>query len=218
MPFTRTIACQDRDFPEWHGGRTHALVWALLLEEPDVQQCVADARVRLEGLLLPRYERQPHVTVAFAGLVAEPDLPGYTGEHLATDLATITPLLEGPVEIRATGWGGFPMVPYLAVESGWLHRAHAALEPNAVALHQMTYVPHVTLGHWCGQWPRWSVLERLDAPLPERTWQVPRLSLLRYKTHDISGPLERVGSLDLTLGSWAHAGLRGLVRGDPQAH
>ena len=203
MPFTRTIACQNRDFPEWHGGRTHALVWALLLEEPDVEKCVADARLRLEGLLLPRYERQSHVTVAFAGLVAEPDLPGYNEEHLATDLATITPLLDGPVEVRATGWGSFPMVPYLAVESDWLHRARAAMEPNAVELHQMSYVPHVTLGHWSGEWPRESVLERLDAPLPERTWQVSMLSLLRYETHDIAGPLEPVGQIDLITGHWS---------------
>lgn len=212
MTFTRTIACQNRDFPEWHGGRAHALVWALLLEEPDIDQCVAAARLRLEGLLLPRYERQPHVTVAFAGLVAEPGLPGYDEKHLATDLTTITPLLDGPVEIQATGWGSFPMVPYLAVESDWLHGARAALDSDAVQLHQMTYVPHVTLGHWSGQWPRESVLERLAGPLPERAWNAPRLSLLRYDTHDIAGPLEQVGSLDLTLGRWSPGSVHGLLR------
>lgn len=205
MSFTHTTACQDRDFPEWHGGRKHALVWALLLDDPAVQQCVAAARVRLEGLLLPRYARQPHVTVAFAGLASEPGLPGYDEEHLAGDLATIRPLIDGPVELRATGWGSFPMVPYLAVESDWLHRAHAALTGHAGHPNQMPYVPHITLGHWSGTWPRKTVLEKLGAPGPQRIWQVPRLSLLRYETHDIAGRLEPVGSLDLALSRWTHA-------------
>lgn len=201
--FTHTTACHDRDFPEWHGGRSHALVWALMLDEPDVEQCVAAARSRLDGLLFPRYERQPHVTVAFAGLAAEPGLPGYDDALLARDLERLTPLVHGPVSVRATGWGSFPMVPYLAVESEWLNLANAALEQTSASLHSMPYVPHVTLGHWSGQWPRETVLERLDAPLPERSWQVPELSLMRYETHDIGGRLEPVGRLNRTSGRWS---------------
>ena len=202
MGFTHTIACEDRDFPEWHGGRAHALVWALLLDGPDVQECVDAARMRLQGLVLPRYERQPHVSVAFAGLAEEPGLPGYAEEHLAADLATITPLLEGPVEILSAGWGSFPMVPYLAVESDWLHKARVELDRHAAELQQMTYVPHVTLGHWCGNWPRAEVMDLLGPPLPSHIWRVRELSLLRYVASDIAGPLETVGSVDLTLGEW----------------
>ncbi len=201
--FTHTTACQDRDFPEWHGGRSHALVWALLLEDPNMQRCVAQARSRLDGLLLPRYARQPHVTVAFAGLADEPGLPGYTDQDLAADLAAISPLVDGPVKIRATGWGCFPMVPYLGVESDWLHTAHSALEKGRDPAHTMSYVPHVTLGHWSGKWPRTDVLAQLDGPLPRRQWHVSELSLLRYTTHDIAGPLERVGGLNLSCGRWA---------------
>ena len=77
MPdFTHTIACEDRDFPEWHGGRRHAYVWALEIPAPDLQECLHAARNRLAGLVLPRYERQPHITVAFAGLDAEPGQAG----------------------------------------------------------------------------------------------------------------------------------------------
>ncbi len=202
MTFTHTIACEDRDFPEWHGGRSHALVWALLLDEPGVAQCIAAARQRLGALILPRYERQPHVTVAFAGLAAEPGLPGYDSQDLDADLAVIRTLLDGPVTVRPAGWGSFPMVPYLAVESDWLHRARGALDRDAVELHQLPYVPHMTLGHWSGRWKRESVLERLDAPTPRRGWQVHSLSLLRYETSDIAGGLTPVGSLDLAHGRW----------------
>lgn len=218
MSFSRTLACQDRDFPEWHGGRSHALVWALMLHESDIEQCVAASRLRLDGLLLPNYRRQPHVTIAFAGLAAEPGLPGYDDDQLSADLATIRPLLEGPVEIRPTGWGSFPMVPYLGVEADWLHTARAALDTNAVQLHQMSYLPHITLGHWCGEWPLDAVLRRLEGPLPERTWGVSKLSLLRYETRDIAGPLEEVGSLNLAHGRWTPVGSASLVRGAPQDH
>ena len=64
-----TIASEDRDFAEWHGGRTHAAVWAFELDLPEVREMIAAAHRRLGHLLLPRYARQPHVTVAFAGLM-----------------------------------------------------------------------------------------------------------------------------------------------------
>ncbi|MDO5736159.1 MAG: 2'-5' RNA ligase family protein, partial [Propionibacteriaceae bacterium] len=182
MPFTHTIACQDRDFPEWHGGRSHALVWALELDGPDVREAVAEARARLDGLVLPRYERQPHVTVAFAGLAAQEGLTGYDDEQLQADLTRLRPLVDGAVELRATGWGTFPMVPYLAVESPWLAEAHRVLDDGVGAAHGMPYLPHLTLGHWRGQWRRHEVLERLDAPLPTGRWIVGELSLLRYET------------------------------------
>lgn len=203
-PFTHTTACQDRDFPEWHGGRRHALVWALELDDTELQRTVADARQRLDGLLLPRYERKPHVTVAFAGLVAEPGLPGYDDHHLTHDVAHLRPLVSGPVQLQTTGWGSFPMVPYLGVASAWLAVAHAALDQGASRIHGMTYVPHVTLGHWCGAWPRDEVMGRLEGPLPQGPWLVNALSLLRYETHDIAGPLEPVGRLDLTSGQWTN--------------
>lgn len=206
MPrFEETIACQDRDFPEWHGGRHHALVWALELDAPGLQHVVDAARTRLDGLLLPRYDRQPHVTVAFAGLGAQPGLPGYDDLRLAQDLASLKPLVRGSVELRPTGWGSFPMVPYLGVGSQWLVDAHRVLDRGAGEAHGMGYVPHVTLGHWCGRWPRRAVLDRLEAPLPTHTWRVGALSLMRYETHDIAGELEPVGRLDLSGGVWTPA-------------
>ena len=199
MPFTHTIACEDRDFPEWHGGRRHALVWALELHAPELQGCLADARSRLKDLLLPRYDRQPHVTIAFAGLAAEAGLPGYDEVRLAADLSCLSALRAGPIELRASKWNSFPMVPYLAVESAWLHHAHAALDDGE---HPMDYVPHLTVGHWAGRWPRHEVLARLEAPVPTETWHVVELSLLRYDTPDIAGPLEVVGRFNLANAGW----------------
>ncbi len=202
MGFTHTTTCQDRDFPEWHGGRTHALVWALLIGDRELEQCIAGARSRLDGLLLPRYLRQPHITVAFAGLAAEPGLPGHGDDELTEDLARLQPLIHGAVTIRPTLWGTFPMVPYLAVESPWLFQAHAALNRSTDEDHGMSFIPHVTIGHWAGAWRRDTILERLQAPVPTQNWKVSELSLLRYETHDIAGPLQPVGGLDLLTGRW----------------
>lgn len=203
MPeFTHTIACQDRDFPEWHGGRRHAYVWALELSEPELRKCVDAARARLAGLVLPRYRRQPHVTVAFAGLAAEPGHHGYDGAALASDLERLAPSVQGPVEVRATGWGSFPMVPYLGVEATWLTGAHRVLDGGVGEAHGMSFRPHVTVGHWLGEWPRGEVLARLDAPVPAQVWTVAELSLLRYDTDDVAGPLTAMGRMDLTSGNW----------------
>ncbi len=201
--FTHTIACQDRDFPEWHGGRRHAYVWALELDAPALLECLDAARSRLDGLLLPKYRRQPHVTVAFGGLAAEPGHSGYDDASLADDLIRLAPLVDGPVKVHATAWGSFPMVPYLGVAADWLPRAHEVLDGGVGAAHGMTYLPHVTVGHWAGEWPRDDVLERLTAPVPDEVWSVEELSLLRYETHDIAGPLKPVGRLNLTTGLWA---------------
>lgn len=200
--FTHTVACTDRDFPEWHGGRSYAFVWAALLNDPELQQCITAARSRLGELLLPRYHRQPHVTVAFAGLAQEPDLPGYADPELAADLHALAPLALGPVEVRATVWESFPMVPYLGVSSDWLGNTHAALNTRVPKEWVTKYVPHVTVGHWAGRWPRQQALRQLYATVPSSAWQVNELSLLRYETRDIAGPLEPVGTFNLSTGAW----------------
>lgn len=194
-----TIACQDRDFPEWHGGVQRALAWALVLEVPEVSELVAAARARLHHRLLPRYERQPHVTLHFSGL----DDVG-SAARIDRELEQLRGVLGGPLELVPDGWGTFPMVPYLRLSCPQLHEANRLLTHDAPSEHRMTYVPHVTIGHYSGCWPLAAPLAELDGlPMPRRgPWTVDRLSLVSLATSDIAGPLHLEGTLDLTTGDW----------------
>ncbi|MGA4506993.1 2'-5' RNA ligase family protein [Propionibacteriaceae bacterium G1746] len=200
-----TLPSRIGDTPDWHGGRRHALVWAVLLDEP-AHQLTAAARGRLGGVVLPRYARQPHVTVRYAGLAGEPGLPGYGLEQLRRDLAGLDALVPGaPPQVRATGWSSFPMVPYLGMQCAWLDDAHRALaapddDPGA------PYRPHLTVGQYAVRMPVDKVLERLADCPAQGEWAVGELALLRYETHDISGPLAVEGTVDLATGRWAWAG------------
>ena len=103
---TRPI--EDRDFAEWHGGCRHALVWLIDVDVPAVREAVADARARLDGLLYPRYDRVPHVTVAFSGLAPEPGATPadilYGEAELASDLGRLEALAAEPFTLRIEGW------------------------------------------------------------------------------------------------------------------
>lgn len=193
-----TVACEDRDFVEWHGGHRHAAVWAFELDLPEVRSLLGAASDRLGSLLLPRYDRQPHVTVSFAGLVSPTD---FTDARLDADLAILRTLSRGPVKLTATGWDSFPMVPYLRVDADWAHVAREALSvgrPDAAR----TYQPHVTVGLYGVSLPIVDAIRRM-AGLPfVGAWELDELSLLRYETADVAGPLEVLGRLDLTTGSY----------------
>ncbi|GAB3820180.1 hypothetical protein GCM10028820_25480 [Tessaracoccus terricola] len=198
---THTIACRDRDFVEWHGGRTHAVAWALELDHPDVRRQLASARSRLEGYLLRGYLRQPHVTLTFAGLVGEGE-QAYGADELESDLRLLRRLAAGPVTLRADGWGSFPMVPHLALSDDWLPHAHAVLTHGAPEEHAMDFRPHVTVGHYRGSWPIDEPLELLREVPSTGEWVVPEVSLVRFRTSRIAGPLQVVGRLDLATGDW----------------
>lgn len=199
MRATHTIACRDRNFAEWHGGREHAVAWALELDRPEVRTLLAQARTKLEGYLLPGYLRQPHVTLVFGGLVGHGE---YDGVQLAADLSLLRKLIAGPVSLAADGWGTFPMVPYLALRGDWLAEAHAVLTHGAPEEHAMAFTPHVTVGHYGGVWPLEEPLELLSGLPTAGGWVVPELSLVRFRTASVAGPLQVVGRLDLADGRW----------------
>lgn len=202
----RTVACEDRDFVEWHGGCRHALVWAVEADTDGVRTAVESARAHWGDVLLPRHERQPHVTLAYAGPVPTPgarpvDDP-YTPERLAADLARLRAVALRPFTIALGRWGTFPMVPFLHVDAPELTALNAAL--MAGSDYAGGYVPHVTIGHYGVSAPIALVTERASgwAEPSVEPIEVMALSLLAYETHDIAGPLTVVGRLSLTDSRW----------------
>lgn len=185
-----TIPCEDRDHPQWHRGVPHAAVWAL-----EIPWDLAAPRRHLTGLLT-RHDRQAHVTLAYGGLIG----PEFSDALLRADLAVLRGLLTEPVTVRGTSWGTFATAPYLAVTTAnaWLERVHTALSAHAPWRRLDSHVPHVTLGLHAVARPVASVHAELDRiPIPARRlmWVVPAISLLRYDTADVAGPLTTIGRL-----------------------
>ncbi|MFD0867498.1 2'-5' RNA ligase family protein, partial [Tessaracoccus lubricantis] len=145
-------------------------------------------------VLLPRYDRQPHVTVGYGGPVpkagAAPEDPPYTPERIAAARATIRGLGIEPFRLAIGGWGTFRMTPYLCVEAPVLDALADALGENR----RRPYVPHVTIGHYGVEVPLDEVAARAAAWCPPsiEPITVTGVTLLRYDAADIAGPLTAV--------------------------
>lgn len=196
---TRTIACEDRDFVEWRGAAEHVLIWAVLIDDDGVRAAVESARSHWSDVLLPRYQRQPHITLGYGGPMpapgAQPLDPPYSLEQAAADLAAVEALNLAPFEVEISGWDAFQMGPFLHARAPELTLLATTLREDRLR----PYIPHVTIGHWAVSTPMSDVGARASQwQWPPITVPVSRLSLLRYDAADIAGPLTEVGGIGLT--------------------
>ena len=198
-------ACEDRDFAEWHQGCPWCAVWVVLIESEALNATVHAARHALGDALLARYERQPHLTLAYRGLcdASQHAAAEFNPERLQDDLATLQALAQPPFSVQLQGVGSFSTVPYLGVTQGAdiLAQLHDALQPWS-PVEGWYYQPHVTLGHYARELPLiWAVerLQTVGVGLPQLSIEVQQLALVRYASHDIAGPLALEGLWDLQL-------------------
>ena len=91
-------ACEDRDFSEWHQGCPWCAVWVVLIKSEALNATVHAARHALGDALLARYERQPHLTLAYRGLcdASQHAAAEFNPERLQDDLATLQALAQPP--------------------------------------------------------------------------------------------------------------------------
>ncbi|WP_370680855.1 2'-5' RNA ligase family protein [Comamonas sp. GB3 AK4-5] len=198
-----TQPCEDRDFAEWHQGCPWCAVWVVLVHDAAVAASVQAARHALGAALLPRYARQPHLTLAYRGLCAADGHPQaeFGAARLQADLAALQALQQLPFSVQLQGLGSFTTVPYLCVTQGAAELAglHQALQRQPPVA-GWRYVPHLTLGHYAQALPMLALVERLHAlgiGQPALPLQVEQLALVRYATQDIAGPLTAEGVWDL---------------------
>lgn len=203
-PSVLTQACEDRDFVEWHRGCAWCAVWLVWLDLPEVHARMAQARAALQACLLPRYARQPHVSVAYRGLVsgaAHHPATEFTVDDLRADIACLQRLALSPWEVQVQGCDSFSTVPYLVVyDTGQLASLHQALG-GAPAAH-WHYVPHVTLGHYACARPMEDMLQAMRSAVPEPSAlraTIQHIWLARYRSEDIAGPLTLEGCWDVGL-------------------
>ncbi|WP_342618314.1 2'-5' RNA ligase family protein [Rhodoferax sp. GW822-FHT02A01] len=195
-----TIRNERRDFSEWHRGRSIYALWALQFDTTPLKPRMQAAQEALADLLLPGYERQPHVTLSLCGFPsAQPQFDDDFGPALVqAQLRTLQQANPTGFEIAIGGLDSFTSVPYFTVRdtAGQLHALrHCLQQTPAIAAHG-DYTPHVTIGLYVDVFPMDYVLQRLRAVALPADLHLPvtGLSLLGYQAAHIGGPLHCVAS------------------------
>ncbi|OYD54221.1 hypothetical protein CGK74_08460 [Thauera propionica] len=199
-----TVRNVRRDFPEWHLGRPHYVLWALDVDVAPVRERMALAQYHLSGLLLDDYVREPHVTLSLCGFPSASPLhdDDFGVTLLKGQIDALRRLAPEPFTIEIGALDGFTSAPYLTVHDPEARIAtlRTCLQPPAHPLARDNYTPHVTTGLYDGSWPLDAVRARLaefnpGAPL---RLQISRLSLFGYAAPVIGGRLTRIADYDFT--------------------
>ena len=195
-----TTPCEDRDFIEWHQGCPWAAVWVFLADTPQVNKFVEISRKSISSWLLDRYQRQPHITVAYRGLTdtIHTRHVEFNSEKLISDIHILKKLKLQNIELEINGFGSFDTVPYLSIKkTNQLQKIHNNLNKN-LSSNQSQYTPHITIGHYSSQCLTSEVIHHLYNHLKINSFRITTnfLHLVRYKTSDIAGSLYVEGQFD----------------------
>ena len=197
-----TIRNVQRDFPEWHLGRPHYLLWALDVDLEPVRQRVAAAQRHLSTRLLAGYVREPHITLSLCGFpsAAPRQLDDFGAEILHQQIEALHRLRPQAFTIAIGALDGFSSAPYLSVadDGGHIERLRTSLDLCPHPLARTDYRPHVTIGLYADAWSLAQIqaeLARFAPGAPLRV-EVSRLSLFAYASAQIGGRLTRVADFD----------------------
>lgn len=199
----RTIASEQRDFREWHLGRPRYAVWAIALDDEDVDARLAHLRRDLVGLLSSGYARQPHITVLVCGFPSlAPTLPDdFSRDQLQAHLDVLAGGVVRPFDVTVGEAFTFSAAACLSVQDPTLslERLRTAWQSVAPTWDQTPYRPHVTAGFYSGAWPKAEVLARLAAgDLPHSIpLRIRHLDWMCYDSRRIAGPLHSLLRFDL---------------------
>jgi len=208
----QTIACELRDYPEWHRGRTRYAVWMLPVECPQILARLQRAQQHLGDWLHQGYRRQAHITLFVCGFPAEQarfddDFPL---ARLAAQQQAVRELGIAPFELHIGGLDSFASAPFLTVSdpAGRLDALRTVLAAHSPEIRQSDYHAHLTVGLYVRSVPRVSVQRQLAAfaegdPLP---LTVKELHFCTYAASELFGPLRMERQLALSGYSPASAG------------
>nr|WP_254797720.1 2'-5' RNA ligase family protein [Pseudomonas aromaticivorans] len=209
----QSIACAQRDYPEWHRGRARYGVWTLPVECPQVLARVDRAQQHLGDWLHAGYRRQAHITLFVCGFPAgqaqfDDDFPS---ERLEAQLTALQRLDTGAFELQIGGLDSFASAPFLSVSdpAGRLQTLRATLAGHSAEIRQSPYHAHLTVGLYACSLPGQTLQARLAAFAEDELLPLP-VGELHYSTYaatELFGPLHTERCLDLRRWSWSPDGL-----------
>lgn len=189
------IACEQRDYPEWHRGRSRYAVWTLPVDCPHVLARLQRARAHLGDWLHADYRRQAHVTLFVCGFPTEraqldDDFPAV---RLAAQIDALHELRASPFQLQIGGLDSFASAPFLAVGDPGQRLAplRAALAAHGMEIRQAPYHPHLTVGLYARSLPGAQLRQRLAgfAEHEPLTLSVDALHYSTYTATELFGPL-----------------------------
>lgn len=200
---SHTLRNVRQDFPEWHLGRQHYALWALAVDTPAVCQRLQAAQTHLQPWLLEGYRRQAHITLALCGFPSEMPVHGddFGPAALQQQVQALRQCAPQPFGLRIGGLDSFASVPYLTVQAdaGALDSLRLCLAHGALNAAPAQYVPHVTVGLYADAWPMATLqtqFQRFAAP-EALALHIDRISLMRYVSREIGGPLQTLAHYSL---------------------
>lgn len=200
-----TWPSEQRDFVEWHQGRSRFAVWAIAVDHPEVERRLTAMREALHPLLLPGYQRQAHVTLHICGFPTPSALrrDDFTSARLRAQIDTLHQQRPRPFRLVVGGAFSFVSAACLAVEGhGDLVRLRRAWIGSAPALQTEPYVPHITAGLYAGAWPLLDIERRLRSlvTLEPVDIEVSAVDWMTYDSGRVGGPLRTELRFDLRHG------------------
>ncbi len=194
---SQSLKSIDRDFYEWHQGRSHYAVWALCIDDAEWNALLSRAREHMQPYCLQGIPRQAHVTLFAIGFTEDEMFDAnISAQVVALENSGITPF-----EIDIGTLNSFSSAPYfeIADPSGALERLRQALSGGLPEDRIEPYTPHLTVGLYNDGYAVRELIQHMQAFAWE---QVPALKidsvqLMQYGTQNIFSPLETLLNVKL---------------------
>ena len=192
-----TIAWDDVDFSDWHGGVKYYGFWAFIIDDSEWLEAVNEAASYLSPYVLAGYRRQPHISLIAGGLMSDQN---YSPASINKHKQALIEANISPFSLRLAGLNSFTSAPYLTVvdDSGSLEYLRAQLLANASEDNLDNYQAHITLGLYNGEFSTIDLGEaitcfdtRMVKPLI-----VSEVKFCSYQTNDIQGRITVLDSIE----------------------
>jgi 2'-5' RNA ligase len=193
-----TIAWDDIDFSDWHGGVKHYGFWALVIDDSEWLETVNEAASYLSPYVLAGYHRQPHVSLIAGGLMSEQN---YSAANINKHKQALIKANISPFSISLAGLDSFTSAPYLTVvdDSGSLECLRAQLLASESDDNLDSYQAHITLGLYNSEFSTIAlgeIISDFDAPIV-KPLNVSEVKFCSYQTNDIQGRITVLDSIKL---------------------
>lgn len=191
-----TLPASQRDYVEWHRGRTTYGLWLVELGTEEIFQQVAAAREHLSDFLLKPYHRQPHVSIFICGFLTEAATfdDDYSTEQLHVHAELLHNADIKPFVIEVGVLNSFASAPFLEVRDldNGIERVRAVLSTTTREIGRNSFTPHVTVGQYSQAFQSRIVAAKISMfqskPI---SLTVERLTFATYEAREIAGALTR---------------------------
>ena len=191
-----TFATQLRDFVEWHQGIKCFGFWAIEVTDLDCLAKIKAHQAHLSNYLHHDYLRQPHITLATAGLISNKN---DQDEKVAKQIQKLVRDKFSNFSLQLIGCNSFSVCPYLGVrdQEGQLNTLREQLK--GCSEHELSdYTPHVTLGFYDKAYKTKEIVECIsEFPTNDVEFTVKEIIYAQYETREVQGPYKVLYRLKL---------------------